>query len=514
MHYTNSTIHFDSHISFDGQSPHKIPQGITRRRNQSQRQYEKALEIIKRLSQNGYGAYLAGGSVRDRIQGITPLDYDIVTNAPVEIVPTLFEKERIHAQAVGSAFPITIIDGIEVATGRGISPPPNTAAAKPSPGLTPKKYAEVASKPQAESAVSERHGFPESDLAHRDLTINSMAYDPLTDALIDPFGGQTDLRDGIIRFTGDPEQRILEDPLRMVRACRFLATLEGAFDPATLSAIRSNTDLFTQKTASERIRMEILKAMTAPRSSLFFEALHTAGLLGLIFPSLSRCIDLDGGPHHGESVFEHCMLTGDALSPKRPLLRLAGYLHDIGKYDAAIMKEGHITFPGHETLGHQAINDLKILRFSSREIAYIDSVIKTHMRPLKEDSTPKAVRRLLAFLRAHNITWQTFMRMRIADKSANLNLAKPPYTLADIKLRVKMIQRELHGKGDNAFTLKDLAMNGDDIMEILGIPRSKKVGKILETLFERVLDRPEKNHYESLKRYLLDNDANVSESDE
>ncbi len=481
--------HVDRGCSFDGQHPSKRPQGTTWRRNQSQRQYEKALGIIRKLSQNGYRAYLAGGSVRDRIQGIPPQDYDIVTNAPVERVPTLFKRERIHAQTVGKAFPITIIDGIEVASGRGIRLSPSTTAAK----------------------SSSNDEFPHSDLAHRDLTINSMAYDPLKDKLIDPFGGQKDLQDGVIRFTDDPEQRILEDPLRMVRACRFLAILEGRFDPATLSAIRADTDRFIEKSASERIRMEILKAMTAPRPSLFFEALHTSGLLGLIFPSLSRCIDLDGGPHHGESVFTHCMLTGDALSPKRPLLRLAGYLHDTGKYDAAIMKEGHITFPGHETMGQQAMNDLEILRFSSREIAYIDAAIKTHMRPLKENSTPRAVRRLLAFLKTHDITWQTFMRMRIADKSANLHPAKSPYTLADIKLRIKKIQKELHGKDDNAFTLKDLAMNGDDIMEILGIRQSRQVGKILEALFERVLDHPEENRYENLKRYMMETYANVSD---
>lgn len=435
------------------------------------------MDIIRHLVANGYKALFVGGSVRDKVQGIPPLDYDILTNAPIHDLPTLFDTRRVSADAVGKSFPITIIDGVEVASSRLSDP---DGSAREEKGSMP---------------------FPECDLARRDLTINSMAWDPLSDELIDPFEGQNDLEKGIIRFTGDPDRRIAEDPLRMVRACRFVAALEGTFDPASLSAIRSNTSVFRETIAFERIRMETLKAMACKTPSLFFKAIHKTGLLELIFPSLSHCIDLDGGPYHGESVFEHCMLTGDALSPRRPLLRLAGYLHDTGKFNAAIMKEGELTFPGHEIMGDQAIRDLEVLRFSQKEITYIDALIKTHMRPLKADSTPKAVRRLLAFLKAHHIPWQEFMRMRIADKSANL--AKAPYTLADIKLRVTMIQNELQGRDENAFTLKDLALNGDDIMEILNISRGQTVGNILKELFDLVLDEPEANTYENLKRYLL-----------
>ncbi len=413
--------------------------------------FAKALNIVKHLISNGFKAYFAGGAVRDILLGKTSRDFDIVTNAPIELLPNVFKGKTV--KTVGKSFSVCIVDDMEVASCRsGLSKnsdrsgksdrPDDLERLKRSDGLSRSNRSESDQNcnhdktnnghiPNGDSA------FPECDLAYRDITINSMAFDPLSNTLIDPFSGRKDLDEKIIRFTGNSEKRIAEDPLRMVRACRFVSALQGTFAPSSLQAIRRYGHLLMEHTAFERIHHEILKAMTHQKPSRFFKALHTAGLLELIFPSLNRCVDLDGGPWHGETVFEHCMLTGDALSPRRPLLRLAGYLHDAGKYDAAAIKGGKPTFAGHEKMGRQVLDDLEKLRFSTREIRYIDAVIKTHMRPLKADTTPKAVRRLLAFLKSHDITWQEFMRMRIADKSANL--AKPSYTLSEVKLRVSKI---------------------------------------------------------------------------
>jgi len=436
---------------------------------------KESLNIVRRLTEEGFKALFAGGAVRDMVMEREPSDFDIVTNASAEEILEIFAAKKVRK--VGKSFEVCMVNGVEVAPCRNNS------------------------SRQQEKPLS----FPEEDLAHRDITINSMAFDPLTGSLIDPFGGREDLAEKVIRFTGSPEDRIGEDPLRMVRACRFASLIQGRFAPSTLMTIREQRHLLVKRCAPERLHHEILKGMEQTKPSLFFKALQSAALLELIFPSLSKCADLDGGKHHGETVFEHCLLSGDALSPRKPLLRLAGYLHDAGKYDAAQIKDGELTFPDHEMMGEAVLADLQTLRFSSEEIKFVDAVIKTHMRPLKADSTPRAVRRLLAFLKSHDVTWQSFMQMRIADKSANL--AKPPYNREDIRVRVEKIRQELRCgelKGSSfPLSAQDIEISGHDIMAILNISPGPDVGKIATHLFECVLDEPSVNNFERLKEIAI-----------
>ena len=420
--------------------------------------------ILTRLAANHCRAFIAGGAVRDMAAGRTPADFDIVTDASLETIQQTFNSEKV--KIVGKSFHVCLVNGIEVASFRG-----------------------------------DRTRFPLADLEKRDFTINSMAWDPGTGQIIDPFSGGQDLEQGIIRFTGDGPRRILEDPLRMVRACRFVSQVNGRLDRSTLGAIKENVHLVTTRVANERIRMEILKAMAHDRPSLFFQSLQATGLLKPIFPCLDRLVDLDGGPFHGETVFEHCMMVGDALSFKRPLLRLAGFLHDAGKFDAAEVKGGSLTFHGHEKARDKIEADLVNLKFSTRERRYILSVIGVHMRPLTEETTPRAVRRILALLQTHGITYQEFMRMRIADKRSNL--AKPPYTLGDIRNRVQKFKNELDPKGSQAFTPADLAIDGNRIMALLDLGPGPEVGRIMDLLFERVLDDPGLNTPSALETLVL-----------
>ncbi|HCY87510.1 MAG TPA: tRNA nucleotidyltransferase [Desulfobacteraceae bacterium] len=356
---------------------------------------------------------------------------------------------------MGQNFEVSLINGVEVASFRGDS----------------------------------EGGTLEADLGMRDFTINSMAWDPSTGLLTDPYGGQDDLRQRLIRFTGNPEDRINEDPIRMVRACRFAARYGGEMDGQSQAAIRNRCRELGTGIAGERIRNEMIKAMAMEKPSLFFTLLHRTGLLSSIFPSLDRCAGLNGGPHHGETVFEHCLLVGDALPADQPLLRLAGYLHDTGKFDAVRFKAGQLTFAGHETHRDALASDLGQLRFSRRETDYILALVRAHMRPLTQDSTPRAVRRLLAMLADLGLSYRDFMRMRIADKRGNL--AKSPYTLSDIKTRMRKLLDEMHGK--NAFTMNDLEITGQDICRIMAMPPGPEIGKIKQHLFERVLDTPELN---------------------
>lgn len=405
--------------------------------------------IINTLVQRGFKAYIVGGAVRDILVGQDPEDVDILTNAPAHIIQTLFDKTR----QVGKSFPVCLVDGVEVASCR---------------------------------AGRDVGGFPDSDLGMRDFTINSMAWNPLTDELMDPHGGQGDLAAKRIRFTQDPLERIKEDPLRMIRACRFAARFNGTLTETSFQAILTQAHLIMDKVAPERIQGELIKAMATLKPSLFFHNLHDTGLMARILPSLDRCFGLDGGPYHRETVFDHCMIVGDALSPARPLLRLGGFVHDTGKFDAAGIKEDRLTYAGHETCTRAVQTDLEQLRFPPRHIFYILSLIQTHMRPLNEKTTPRSVRRMLAMLDRHGLAYQDFLRLRIADMKGNL--AKKPYTLADIRLRLTKILAQLNSSA--AFNINDLEISGKDIMEMLDLQPGPQVGRIKEILFEKVLEDP------------------------
>ena len=420
--------------------------------------------VLKTLQKANYQSYIVGGAVRDIMLDKKPDDFDILTNASIKEIRHLFSDQNVNI--VGKAFPICMVNGVEVATGR---------------------------------AKFDKESFPESDLAKRDFTINSMAYDPVKQIIIDPFHGRKDLQDGVIRFTKDPDKRIKEDPVRMIRACRFAAMIEGTLSLSSFNAVLANKDLIEESAAKERIHHEIMKSLQLPKPSLFFKALKKNELLSKLFPSIDQCYDLDGGPHHGETVFEHCMLVGDALPANLPILRLAGFLHDAGKFDAAVIKEGQLTFPLHEKYTKNVIRDLTELRFSMKDIAYIESLILSHMRPLKEQTTPKAVRRLLSMLDTYGLDYRDFMRMRIADKKGNL--AKQPYTIQQIRFRLKKLFTEMEKQ--SALNLNHLEITGTDIIKILDIPPGPDVGKIKQMLLEKVLDEPELNNYHELKKICL-----------
>lgn len=436
---------------------------------QCQKIEKPVYHIIKKLRKNGFSAYVAGGAVRDMVLKKRPNDFDIVTNASLDTIASLFSDQKI--KKAGRTFPICIINGIEVSPSR---------------------------------AGSSSGKFCESDLSKRDFTINAMAFDPVKNRIVDPFNGKSDLHAKIIRFTGNPESRIQEDPVRMIRACRFAAMLGGYISPDSLEAILSCSDLVDNAVAKERIGHEIFKAMALDKPSLFFTALKKTGLLSKILPCLDRCCNLDGGPFHGESVFEHCLLVGDAISAKYPVLRLAGFLHDIGKFDAAVIKENkagkpYVSFPGHEKHTEPIVRDLTKLRFSAKDIAYISSVVKSHMHPLKRDTTPKAVRRLLAMLDRRKISYADFMRMRIADNKGNL--LKKPYALSSIRIRLLKLFAEINAS--SPLNERQLNITGYDVIEILKLKPGPEIGRIKQVLFEKIVDDPEMNNYKDLKKLCL-----------
>jgi tRNA nucleotidyltransferase/poly(A) polymerase len=326
-----------------------------------------------------------------------------------------------------------------------------------------------------------------------------MAFDPFSGGLIDIHNGAKDLKKRIIRFVGNPNDRIHEDPNRIIRACRMKCLLGGTFDPTTKVALQEKARYVNDYVHPDRIHLEILKAMRYKKPSLFFEALNEIDALRYVFPSLAKCINQDGGHHHKEDVFTHSLLCGDALPRRFPLLRLAGYLHDVGKPKVAFYDETDhhkLKFFGHHDAGAQLLLDeLTYLRFSTEEIEYSCKMVRIHM---KNHNSPKQIRRLLASCNRSRINYKDYLRIRFADRRANLK--KGPHTITSIKEILKDFQTEIARKPPNKYS--ELAINGNNIIG-LGFKQGPVIGKVLKFLFEKVMDAPDLNTKEKLSKLVL-----------
>lgn len=431
---------------------------------------QKALEILKRILESGYEAFVVGGALRKHFLGTSLHDYDIVTSCPNEDIPFLFPEKK--ATLAGKTFPVWIVDGVEVSAYR-----------------RPEKSC-------IDFSIEE-------DLGKRDLTINAMAWDPLTNRIIDPYGGRKDIAKKIIRFTGKAEDRIREDPLRIIRACRFAAEIEGEFAEETAKVLVQYANTMIPAIPGERIRLEIIKAMATPLPGLFFT--HLAGIQGLahIFPSMNTCIGHEGGIHHNETIFEHLMACGDALPGVRPLLRLTGYLHDVGKppsmqYRESAEKGRYPVFVGHEKKGAEIVKqELAALSFSAKEIRYISGLIRNHMRLMDMEPTKKSIRKALYSFLQDGVDWRDWLFLRISDRKANA--AKENYDMGKIRCLARNIRNELHPENmAPAILQKHLAINGKDVIEALSLDPGPVVGRILRTLHNAVLENPSLNTREKL----------------
>lgn len=438
-----------------------------------------AYEIVLKLQDLGYEAYFVGGYVRDMLLGKKCDDIDITTSATPDELITIFKDRQI--KTAGKNFLVTFVDDIEVATYRV----DNYKNFNP------------------ESLKVLKANSAKEDVIRRDFTINSLLYDPSSKKIIDYVNGQSDLQEKIIRFNGNPKERIFEDPVRIIRACRFAAKINGKFERETLAFLRTYSDYITM-IPGERIRLEILKAMKIKNASLFFEKLHEIDGLKYIFPSIENSYGVDGGPYHIETVFEHLMMAGDHCSTKYPLLKLASYMHDIGKPISKRINPstGGIWFEGHDETGRDAAKiELEDLKFSGDEINLISNLIGLHMRISNERLQPKSIRRTLKTLSDFNIPYQNLLRVSICDKMGGLKSQKT-YKLKNVYELCKLFKEQVERK-DPVSKFSDLKINGNDIMEITGLKPGKEVGYILKYLLDLVLDNPELNDVQKLKEIII-----------
>lgn len=436
----------------------------------------KISDIAKCLLENGFQFFVVGGAVRDILQGKTPKDIDIATNANPDTIEELFERDH-KVKTVGKSFGVVLVDGIEVATFR------NDAYN----GLSDKDV-----------KITFKQNIID-DLSRRDFTINAMALE-LNGNIVDPFNGKEDLENRIIRFVENPYNRIFEDPNRIIRACRFLAKISGTFEEKTKKALKEFSKFIPTQVAPERIRLEILKAMESDNASSFFISLNEIDALQYVFPSLNACINHSHGIHI-EDVFTHSMLCGDAIRSKhKPLLKLAGYLHDCGKPVSYKLDEnGKESFIGHTKTGSKlAERELTELKFSNEEINYITTLIRFHMR-LHVIETSKAMRRLIKLLDEAKVPIKDLMRLKLADTKANL--IKGRMNMLEVKKLISKVKQELNRK-EFEHPLANLQISGYDVMRLCNIKPGPEVGIVLDFLKMIILENPELNQKDILEKIV------------
>lgn len=431
-------------------------------------EFDKAFEIVLKLQGAGYEAFFVGGWVRDHILGIQSNDIDIATSALSNEVKELFPDCQTD---VGTLFHVNIVNGIEVATYR-----------HDVDGDFP-LFAEC---------------FLE-DSSRRDLTINSIGYDPVDEELIDYWCGKSDIENKLIRFVEIAQARIEEDPVRMLRACRFAAKIEGRLVPSAFFAIKDNVHLIDD-IPRERIQKEIFKVLsTCDKPSIFFELLQRTGLLARIIPELDDCWWHDGGNHHSEFVHEHLLSAVDHVQKDYPIVRLAALFHDIGKVEA--YDEINFTFLNHEKFGTDLTRDvLTNLRFSSSIVEAVTPLVLLHMRVIDANGTKRSYRRTLAKLEKHGVSLRDFLLLKIADRHANAR--REDYTPEEINEIIANFEN-IDEEENAAFSVKDLAVDGNDVIKA-GTEAGPTVGLILNHLLDLVLDDPRKNSRRDLLELLED----------
>ncbi|MFH1628265.1 MAG: CCA tRNA nucleotidyltransferase [Pseudomonadota bacterium] len=415
------------------------------------------LTIIDRLHTSGYQAYIVGGAIRDMLLQLTITDWDVATSAPPEKINTIFRDLKNFSLKHGT---VTLVDGArhyEVTTFRG------------SEGLG--------------------HTI-EEDLKYRDFTINAMAYDVEKKAILDPYGGKADILRKRVRAVGEPEDRFREDPVRLLRAVRFATELNFKIERKTLETISMMSEQLGS-VAKERIRDEILKILMTRKPSCGFNLMFRTSLLKQVLPELLEGYLKRQNAYHRFTIYKHIMETIDGVPPNS-VLRLTALLHDIAKPRVREKVRGEWRFLGHEKASAELAREImERLRFSKAIIGRVTNLIAHHMIWYDSDWSDGAVRRLIRRVGPENI--DDLLSFRRADILAHGLRDEKLDLISELEKRVRELMKD-----QITVKTRDLAIDGNRVMEILGLSPGPKVGKILNRLMEKVTDDPELNTEEGL----------------
>lgn len=438
--------------------------------------------VIDKLKKKGFEGYAVGGCVRDFLLGKEPEDWDIATSAKPEeikkIFPKSFYENRFFTVTIQTGSKNQKLKEIEVTTYR-----------------LEAKYTDKRHPDEIKFAKT-----IEEDLARRDFTINSLALEiqKTKNRIIDPFDGQEDLKNKIIRAVGNPEDRFNEDALRMVRAVRFTATLEGEWEieEKTFQAIKKNSDGL-KVISQERIRDELMKIIMSDKAARGIELLRKLALLKYIIPELEEGYGVGQNKHHIYECYDHNLRSLDYTAEKNfnKYVRWAALLHDVAKPRAKRGNGPDSTFYNHEIIGAKMTYQiLSRLKFSKKDIEKIVKLVRYHLFYYNVDEVSESsVRRLVSQVGPEDM--EELLQVRMADRIGSGVPKAEPYKLRHLKYIIEKVSLD-------PISVKMLKVSGNDAMKILNIQPGPKVGQILNVLLGQVLFDPKKNKKEYLEKEI------------
>ena len=425
----------------------------------------KVEKLMNKFAENKAEIYVVGGAVRDFILKREVNDWDFTTNLTPEEMQKIFPKNSFYNNKFGTISVVFGDDIFEVTTYR-----------------TEQGYSDSRHPDEVKWGKT-----LDEDLQRRDFTINAMALDTVGN-IIDLYDGQEDLKNRLIRTVGNPDERFNEDALRMMRAIRIASQIGFLIEEKTFESIQKNAPLI-QKIAGERIRDELFKILLSPVPSDGITLLKNSELLKEIIPELLDGYNVRQKGHHIDDVWTHNLKTLDNCSSNDPVTKLAALLHDVGKPKSMIGEGEERTFHNHEIIGSRmAVSIGKRLRLSNKELEKLFKLVRWHMFSVISTQTDKAVRRFIRNVTTDYI--DDMIAMRRADRLGS-GSKETSWRWELFKERIVEVQKQ-------PFSIKDLKIDGKDVMEILKIKPSRKVGEVLETIFKEVEEKPELNDREIL----------------
>jgi tRNA nucleotidyltransferase (CCA-adding enzyme) len=435
----------------------------------------EATLVCRRLRDAGHEAYVVGGCVRDVHLGRPAKDWDVATSAFPDVVQRLFKRTIPTGIQHGTVTVMIDHHPIEVTTYRGEG-----------------EYSDGRRPDRVTFGVT-----LEEDLSRRDFTVNAMAFDPLAGVVVDPFGGREDLRNRVLRAVGEPERRFAEDGLRVMRAVRFAATLGLALDAATEAAIPGALPSLA-RVSGERVRDELMKLLGAPKPSVGLAIMERTGILRTVMPELAEAVGVVQNRFHKHDVWQHTLASVDA-TPGGALVRLGTLLHDVGKPRTAAPREdapGENSFYRHDVVGAEMADAiLRRLKLSNAERERVVALVLHHMFWYSPDWSDGTVRRFIR--RVGPELLPDLFALRAGDVVGRGHGEDPERELGELRRRVDQVLSE-----DQALSIADLAVDGQDVMRALGVGPGRAVGDALRMLLDKVIEDPSLNERETLLRLL------------
>lgn len=444
---------------------------------------KEVIDVFKKFTDEEYEIYLVGAGVRSLLQEKVPIDCDFTTNATPEAIQALY-KDSFYDNKFGTV-------GMALETKRGEEVYEITTY-RTEWGYSDKRRPD-------EVKWGEKL---EEDLKRRDFTWNAIVIGPVLKKgqwdkksleLIDFFEGQKDFQKKVVRAVGKPDERFAEDALRMMRAVRFASQLGFTIEKKTFGAVQKNAGLIN-KISQERVRDELFKILVSDHAADGYTIFRNSGLAKIILPEVEKMFGVEQkspGRHHLDDVGTHAIKSLKASKSKDPIVNLAILIHDVGKpVVAGKDKKGAITFYNHEVVGASiARNIARRLRFSKKDEERLVTLVRWHQFSVDERQTDKAFRRFIKNVGKENLT--DILEVRRADRVGG-GARETSWRFERFKKKLVEVQKQ-------PFSVTDLKVNGDDVMKSLGIRSGPMVGKVLNQLFEEVVEDKKKNE----RKYLL-----------